>query len=380
MRPSPLALFSIASLLVACAGATPGPTAAPTATASTAPPPPPPPPPPPSPGPRPSFTVHVADVGTGLAVFVTGPDFSLVYDGGSNDDLATGDKNRFVAYLRAFAPRLARLDHVVVSHPHRDHVELLADVVLRYPPKNVWESGAVNDICGYRRFLGAVETTHASYHSGTTGDVDFGKPLCDDKLPPVVHLDRGAPATEASPIRLGDRATMTFLHVDPKVRGGSFNETSLVTLLDLDGTKVLLMGDAEAGGRADPSSPPADTSVEGYLLAHHRALLDADVLVVGHHGSKTSSRKAFIDAVTPKISVISSGPMKYGAVTLPDPEIVAELTATSTVFRTDVNDAECAKNEHKIGSDADGFAGGCDAVDVTVHAGTASGAYAHLSD
>lgn len=324
--------------------------------------------------------VHVADVGTGLAVFVTGPDFSLVYDGGSNDDLAIGDKNRFVAYLHAVAPSLAQLDHVVVSHPHRDHVELLADVVLRYPPKNVWESGAVNDICGYRRFLGAIATTKSSYHSGTKGDVDFGKPVCDDKLPPIVHLEHGTPATEATPIRLGDRATMTFLHVDPKVRGGSFNETSLVTLLDLDGTKVLLMGDAEAGGRADPSSPPAETSVEGYLLAHHRALVDADVLVVGHHGSKTSSRKAFVDAVSPKISVISSGPMKYGSVTLPDPEIVAELTAASTVFRTDANDADCAKNEHKIGPDADGFAGGCDNVQIAIHAGAAAGSYAHLAD
>jgi beta-lactamase superfamily II metal-dependent hydrolase len=50
---------------------------------------------------------------------------------------------------------------------------------------------------------------------------------------------------------------------------------------------------------------------------------------VGHHGSKSSTRKAFLDAVSPKVSVISSGPYEYRGVTLPDPEVVAELEAGS---------------------------------------------------
>lgn len=46
------------------------------------------------------WRVHFVDVGTGLATFVEGPDFTLVYDGGSNDDLALGSRNRFLAHLR----------------------------------------------------------------------------------------------------------------------------------------------------------------------------------------------------------------------------------------------------------------------------------------
>ncbi|CAN5286897.1 hypothetical protein BH09MYX1_BH09MYX1_56340 [soil metagenome] len=333
-----------------------------------------------TPATHPRFVVHVVDVGTGLAVLVRGADFALVYDGGSNDDLALGDKNRFVAYLAAVAPDLARLDHVILSHPHRDHVELLSDVVLRYKPRDVWDSGAVNDICGYRRFLGAVESTAASYHSGTTGPVDFKRSLCDEKLSPVVHLQRGTPLSEGVAVPLGEHATMTFLHVDPAVHEGNYNENSLVTLLDLDGERVLLMGDAEAGGREDPAKPPTKSSVEGYLLAHHAALLRADVLVVGHHGSRTSSRKRFLDAVAPKISVISAGPMKYGTVTLPDADIVSELRAVSRVYRTDDDDAACATNPHKIGPDADGFPGGCSNVVITLHAGSASAEYTHSFD
>src|SRR3954451_21324541 len=50
-----------------------------------------------------TFVVHVVDVGTGLGVFVEGPDFRLIYDAGSNDDTAIGERNRFVAYLHAVA-------------------------------------------------------------------------------------------------------------------------------------------------------------------------------------------------------------------------------------------------------------------------------------
>src|SRR5207344_2486619 len=85
---------------------------------------------------------------------------------------------------------------------------------------------------------------------------------------------------------LGQGASMTILHAD----GASSvepNANSLVVRLDLGSTAVLLMGDAEAGNRADPSTPPASGSVEAELLACCIADLAAQVLVVGHHGSKT---------------------------------------------------------------------------------------------
>lgn len=130
--------------------------------------------------------------------------------------------------------------------------------------------------------------------------------------------------------------------------------------------RVLLMGDAGAGGREDPSQAPKPGSIEAQLLAERPAELRADVLVVGHHGSKTGSRKAFVDAVRPGLSVISSGPKKYGSVTLPDAEIVSLLEEHGPVFRTDIDDAGCAKNPEKTGNDADGKPGGCENVVVTV--------------
>ena len=72
-----------------------------------------------------SFTIDAVDVGTGLGILVRGPDFTLMYDAGSNDDLALGDKNRMLAYIKAVAPALTTINHVILSHPHRDHVQLM---------------------------------------------------------------------------------------------------------------------------------------------------------------------------------------------------------------------------------------------------------------
>lgn len=321
---------------------------------------------------HPTFLVHVADVGTGLAVFVEADDFSLVYDAGSNDDTAVGEKNRFVAYLKATKSELSRIDHIVLSHPHRDHVELLADVVSHYEVGDVWDSGAINPICGYRRFIQAVaDASNVKYHTAVsaagTHKLDFGKELCNGpKLPKTVSVTHAAKIAENTPVKLGNRASMTFLHVDGQLHGDRFNENSLVTVLELDGARVLLMGDAEAGGREEPTKTPTKDSVEGYVLDKYKAQLRADVLVTGHHGSKSSSRKAFIDAVAPKVSVISSGPMKYNGVQLPDPVIVQELQQAGELFRTDVDDAACAKSESKIGPTADNQPGGCSNIRIKI--------------
>jgi beta-lactamase superfamily II metal-dependent hydrolase len=333
-----------------------------------------------------SFDIHIADVGTGLAIVVWGEDFTLVYDAGSNDDTAVGARNRFMAYLRAVKPDLTKIDHVILSHPHRDHVELLADVISGYKVLNVWDSGAINPICGYRRFIEAISRSPGiQYHFGKVaeGEVrfDFGRELCPPaRLPQVAVVKVASRIVEGAPIPLGKRAQMTFLHVDGEQHGDRYNENSLVAVLDLEGTRALFMGDAEAGGRESPSRAPTRRSVEGHVLSRYRAQLDADIFIAGHHGSKSSSRAALIQAVTPKVCIISAGPTQYQSVTLPDPEIVDELTHAGQVLRTDVDDAACSKNPGKIGPDADDNPGGCDNIQVQIRAGKVTAGYARLSD
>ena len=319
----------------------------------------------------PTFTIDAVDVGTGLGIVVRGPDFTLVYDGGSNDDLARGTGNRMLAYLKAVAPTLTTIDGVILSHPHRDHVELLPDLFAAYQVREVWDSGRVNDICGYRAFVEAVrDEPGVKYHNALqvfgTRDYVFGAATCYGQ--PVaaetvaITLDSRITNT---PITLGQGATMTILHANGAPLA-SVNDNSLVVRLNLGSASILLMGDAEAGGRADPGTMPTIASVEGALLACCAADLAAQVLVVGHHGSETSSRQAFLNAVGASTFIVSAGPTKYGSVTLPDAVVISELESRGQVFRTDTNDAACKTNPAKIGPDADGRAGGCDNIRMVI--------------
>ena len=294
-----------------------------------------------------------------------------MYDGGSNDDDARGTNNRMLAYVKAVAPTLTTIDHLILSHPHTDHVVLLPDLLAAYQVRQVLDSGRLNDICGYRALLTAViSEPGVEYHSATqdfgTRDYSFeGKNCYGQPLPTQVLHVLHASRISNLPVPMGQGASMTFLHADGAMHS-SPNQNSLVVRLDLGGTRVLLMGDAEAGGRRNPSVPPRPSSIEGNLLVCCETELAARILVVGHHGSMTSSRNVFLDRVGASVFIVSSGPTRYGSVVLPDQEVITELASRGQVFRTDLNDQTCGQNPAKIGPDADGKAGGCDNVRVTI--------------
>ncbi|HEY4214042.1 MAG TPA: MBL fold metallo-hydrolase [Steroidobacteraceae bacterium] len=320
-----------------------------------------------------SLTIDVFDVGTGLSVLARGADFSLLYDAGSNDDFATGANNRTIAYLKHVAPELTKLDHVVLSHPHRDHVALLPDVIDQYPVGDVWDSGSRgNLICDYLAFLHAILAKPSiRYHTATRGSgaesIALGTGDCPSSQPRSLTIQHAA-RIDSTPLALGTSATMEFLYAD----GTSYteaqdpNRNSLVLRITLGTRRVLFMGDAPGGARAAPTQPPDQNSIEWKLLQCCTQDLPADVVIVGHHGSMTSSRGAFMNAVGASIFAVSAGPKKYGSVTLPDASIIQALKLRGKVFETDINDAQCLHNSAKVGNDNDNRPGGCDAIHITI--------------
>jgi competence protein ComEC len=132
------------------------------------------------------------------------------------------------------------------------------------------------------------------------------------------------------------------------------------------------MGDAEGGDRKDDlTAPPKPKSIEGKLLDCCKDKLAADILIAGHHGSRTSSRTALLDAVGAKYFVISSGPKAYSGTILPDQVVVDEFTGRGTLLRTDDNDDKCKKLKDKIGGSADGKPAGCSNIVFTIgHGGS----------
>lgn len=323
----------------------------------------------------PVWRVHFVDVGTGLATFVEGPDFALVYDGGSNDDLARGSGNRFLAYLRRVRPDLEAIDHLILSHPHRDHVELLPDLFDAYQVWHVWDSGRIHDICGYRAFLQKVQAepgvTYHDAHGSTGSHVAVLPPKSCYNAPPAalnVAFPHGPAITRPLVVPLGTGARMTFLTADAAPHPDP-NENSVVVRLDLGSSRLLFTGDAEASPERDPPSvPPRPDFAEGQLLTCCLADIRADLLVAGHHGSMSSSRELFLDGIGARTFIISSGPVRYGSVTLPDAAVVSELNSRGDVWRTDFDDPHCRTDTAKIGPNNDNRTGGCDTILVRIPA------------
>ncbi len=321
---------------------------------------------PPPPG---TYRVHLIDVGTGLAILIQGADFAFLYDAGSND--RDEKPSRVIAYLTAAlgpsgdelcgenAPGTRiTIENVMLSHPHFDHASAMDLVLHCYEVHQFWDSGRVNDTVFYRELLAAIGSTAGlTYH--TAIDVPERRDVAVKGL--TIQIPTWKTFREGDEVVLGEGATFKILHAEGKPLKDP-NQNSVVIAVQLGATRVLLVGDAESGARRDPSYPVGD--VEELLVDHHAKDIRADILQVGHHGSKTSSRREFLAKVRPSLALISSGPKRYGKTTLPDPEVLEELTAQgATVLRTDVQDGGCATSG-KIGGDEG--PGGCDSWVITI--------------
>lgn len=155
--------------------------------------------------------------------------------------------------------------------------------------------------------LALVVVTHADLdHRGGVPAVLRGIPVGQVWLPygaaaePAFDAIRAAAREHGVPIRERGAAAAPFeaggLRVvplwPPRHRAGSRNDRSLVVRIDVAGRRVLLPGDIEA---------PAETA-----LVAGGSDLRADVLLLAHHGSRTSSSGAFLDAVDPDIAIVQA--------------------------------------------------------------------------
>ncbi len=316
-----------------------------------------------------TYRLHLIDVGTGLAILIQGHDFAMLYDAGSNDK----DEKpiRVTAYLEAAlgpsgddlcgphksVPRIA-LPNVVLSHPHFDHASAMDLVVHCFDVANLWDSGRVNDAVFYRELIaGIARSAGTTYHTAADVPADHVMHV-KDASSTIAKWER---FSEGDVVQLGEGARFTILHAEAKKLPDP-NQNSVVIAVELGAARVLLVGDAESGERRDPSDAPGD--VEAFLLEHHAKEIRADILQVGHHGSKTSSRHAFLAAVHPSLALVSSGPKRYGKTVLPDHEVIEEIQKDgATILRTDEHDESCP-DAQRIGPTTG--PGGCDSYIITI--------------
>ncbi|OHA02763.1 MAG: hypothetical protein A3C92_00710 [Candidatus Sungbacteria bacterium RIFCSPHIGHO2_02_FULL_53_17] len=233
--------------------------------------------------------VTVFDVGQGDAIFieVSGGNQILV-DGGPND--------RILAKLGAALPFWDRsIDLLIVTHPHADHIGGFLDVLKRYE-------------------VGMVMTSGVGY--GTPEYEEWEKLIKQYAIPVVL-------ARKGQRIDAGSGVVLDILSPAEDVTAGANHPhgANIISRLSYGDTAMLLTGDAER-------------ALEYRLLFESPDMLDADILKVGHHGSKTSSTETFLKAVSPDVAVISAGKKnRYGH---PHQEVMERLAQLDiAVLRTD---------------------------------------------
>ena len=126
-----------------------------------------------------------------------------------------------------------------------------------------------------------------------------------------------------------------FYILHPYRKSEDVNDSSIVLFAKLGGLTWLFTGDA-------------GESAEQELMTNFPELR-VDILKAGHHGSKTSSSKSFLEQIQPKIAVISVGKdNRYGH---PHRQVLEEMEELSTaIVRTDLNGAVSYKYRNKTGT------------------------------
>ncbi|WP_304107225.1 ComEC/Rec2 family competence protein [Phascolarctobacterium succinatutens] len=232
--------------------------------------------------------ISVLDVGQADAILLQDGKRNIMIDVGNDAKDKVGDSGGRQALIKALDKAgVNRIKTIFVTHHHRDHMGNIMYVRGKYGVSNIYDSGYVNS--GYKASVALNRDLRAGRYNGQA--LKAGDKITIDKN---YYIEVLAP---------GDFLSKKDLK--------NMNNTSLVLMLHYGSFKMLLTGDAEA-------------PVEDALQQKYGTALQADVLKVGHHGSKTSSYWPFISKVKPKYALISCG--DFSIYKHPNKNVVGSLT------------------------------------------------------
>lgn len=238
-----------------------------------------------------NLMVHYIDVGQGDSELIQIGDKNVLIDAGTSDKKA-------LDYLKKI--NVIKLDYVIATHPHEDHIGSMDDVINNCTVGTFYSPKVTTTTKTYENMVNALKNKNLKITVPKVGD----------------QLNIG-------------NATLTFLAPNSD-KYEDLNNYSIVVKLKFGNTSFLFTGDAE------------DLS-DGEIL-QKQLDIQADVLKVGHHGSTSSTSQDFLNKVNPKYAIISCGKDNdYGH---PHKETLDKLKAKNIeIFRTDLGGTIIANSD-----------------------------------
>ncbi|MFK3936947.1 ComEC/Rec2 family competence protein [Alkalihalobacillus sp. NPDC078783] len=200
-------------------------------------------------------SVTIFDVGQGDSALVQSDDTTILIDTGRHDS--------DVIFDHLEAEEIKHIDLLILTHPHADHIGNADEIVRLYNPQTVWIDGNETTSQVFERVVDSLLESDAEVMEPIAGELYEQGDFFINVLNPSEELT------------------------------GDLNNDSVSIKLTYGEVSFLFTGDAEKPGEQ--------------LMIDSGIDLQSEVLIMGHHGSNTSSNDFFLDKVQPDIAIYSAG-------------------------------------------------------------------------
>lgn len=240
-----------------------------------------------------NLQIHFIDVGQADSILIKQDNNYMLIDGGNNED---GDM--LVKYLKEQG--VEKLDYIIATHPHEDHIGGLDDVLNEFDTDLVLMPDKITTTKTFEDFLLAIKNRQDIKNKN-------GENVTLKKVPKLEEK-----------YNLGNASFVIYAPNSSSY--DELNNYSIVIKLSFGNNAFLFTGDAEKLSEKEMLDKNYD--------------LKADVLKIGHHGSSTSTSDEFLEAVSPKYAVLSVG--EDNSYNLPKKTVMDKFENNNIpVYRTD---------------------------------------------